>query len=141
MVVNLYIDTSIKGPKRKDGAYLYLLHAQLSAGPYERKGQGKVPSATEHHLTLRALTEALRRFSKPCRLHIYLEDSYVCNALANGWPEEWRYHGWMTARGKTVADAIFWNDVIRLLESHEYTLHLQEKHEYSEWMRWTIAMI
>lgn len=137
MDVNLYIKVSLKGPKRKSGAYQYLLNAETSKGPYEVTDLKVVEEeTTAHHLTLLALEAALGRMKKPSELHIYLEDSYVCNVFRRGWIEEWQQNGWKNARNKPVVDAELWQNIVKLLDEHLYDFHVGEEHEYTEWMQW-----
>ena len=139
MDVNLYIKVSIKGPKRKSGAYQYLLNAETSKGPHEVTELKTVEEdTTAHHLTLLALEEALGRMKKPSELHIYLEDKYVAGAIQQGWVHNWQQSGWVNAKGKPVADAELWKHIMELLEEHLYDIHVDEEHEYTKWMRWMI---
>ena len=135
--VNLYIKTSIKGPKRKAGAYQYLLNTETSKGPYEKMQMKTLSVSTEHQLTLSALLEALERINRPCKLHVYLEDIYVANGLTK-WATKWAQNGWRNAKGKDVADADKWQQVLELLAEHELTVHIKEAHSYKEWMRWQL---
>lgn len=137
MDVNLYIKVSLKGPKRKSGAYQYLLNTETSKGPHEvTELKGVEEETTAHHLTLLALEEALGRMKKPSELHIYLEDPYVCNVFRRGWIEEWKQNGWVNARNKPVVDAELWQSIVNLLDEHLYDFHVGEEHEYTEWMQW-----
>ena len=137
MDVNLYIKVSLKGPKRKSGAYQYLLNAETSKGPHEVTELRVVEEETTvHHLTLLAFNAALGRMKKPSELHIYLEDSYVRNVFERGWLEEWKKNGWLNARNKPVVDAELWQSIVNLLDEHLYDFHVGEEHEYTEWMQW-----
>lgn len=138
--VNLYIDTSIKGPKRRDGSYMYILDYTTEAKKQHQVNDiCRIPNSTENMLTLEAITAALSRLKLPCTLHIYLECRHVANAFRNGWLENWKSNGWKNAKGETVADAERWQQVCELLDKHEYHIHMQERHEYKSWMKWKIT--
>lgn len=138
--VNLYIDTSIKGPKRRDGAFIYLLdYTTESRKQHQAKSICKIPNSTENMLTLEALVAALNRITMPCKLHIYLECRYVANAFRNGWLENWVNNDWKNAKGEPVADAERWRDIQYLLNKHEFYIHFQEHHEYHSWMKWELG--
>ena len=136
MDVNLYIKVSLKGPKRKSGAYQYLLNAETSKGPQPRGAKKNIEETTAHHLTFLALEEALGRMRKPSEIHIYLDEPYVCNVFRRGWIEEWKQNGWVNARNKPVVDAELWRNIAKLLDEHLYDFHVGEEHEYTEWMNW-----
>lgn len=132
--VNLYIDTSRKGPRRGDGKYLYLLETQTSRGTATADKKGKLEDATENQLVLQALEEALKRLNRPCRLMIYLECGYVAAVLKNGWAERWEENGWESCRKRPVKDAEKWRSILHLLNAQDFTVLLREEHPYRDWM-------
>ena len=138
MTVDIYIDTSIKGPKRRDGTCLYIIAVQTAAGVADAGNMEQMEDTTESSLTLAALEKALERITKPCELVIHLECDYVAAALQNRWFEQWREHGWMTAKGKEVSDAEKWRHIEYLLNAHGFEVRLKEPHSYREWMQRTL---
>lgn len=136
--VDIYIDTSIKGPKRREGSFLYIVAMNTSAGTADLGNMDTIPDTTENHLTLSALEAALKRITKACRLIIHLECAYVAGALQNKWYEQWRQQGWMTAKGKSVCDVEKWQSIQYLLNAHEFEVRLKEPHTYREWMQRTL---
>lgn len=132
--VNLYIDTSIKGPRRRAGCYIYLLEMKTSKGPATVNKLVCMEETTENHMTLTAMEEALKRIHKPCALHIYLECSYVAAAIQKGWLKEWQYNGFVTKRGRAVSDEEKWRRIQSLLNVHDFSIHEKEAHSYREWM-------
>ena len=133
--VNIYIDTSIRGPRRDDGACLYIIAYEASNGKVADAGDVLVDKdTTENHLTITGIRAALLRLKFPCHITLYLECSYVAAALQNRWYLEWRYSGWITARGKPVQDALIWQEIERLLYPHTFDVVLKQPHPYREWM-------
>lgn len=137
--VDIYIDTSIKGPKRRDGSYLYIIAMQTSAGPADVGKMDSLEDTTEHQATLTALEAALKRIAKPCRLILHLECQYVAGALLNGWYKQWRQQAWMTQKGKPVCDAEKWQSIEYLLNAHDFEVRLKKPHSYRDWMRRTLS--
>ncbi len=138
--VDIYIDTSIKGPRRRDGTCLYIIAFRAGNGLTADAGDRiKEAGTTENHLVLLGLETALKRLKKPCILNIYLECTHVAAALQNRWYEEWRNHNWMTAKGAEVADAPKWRAIQYLLNEHDFQVHLKEEHSYREWMQHELA--
>lgn len=133
--VDIYIDTSIKGPRRCDGWYLYIVAMETGAGTADMGDTGKVEDTTENQLTLFALETALKRLTKPCYLVLHLENNYVAGALKNNWPNQWKYNGWMTQKNKPVSDIEKWQSILSLLNAHEFRVCLKEPHTYREWMQ------
>lgn len=133
--VNLHIDTSIKGPKRRDGDYLYILSFRTQAGTADTGNRKHLEETTENQAAALALEEALKRLRVPCSLTIYLECPYVASVLSNKWYEKWRYNDWMSAKGKPICDAAIWRSIQSLLNAHDIQVLLKKPHEYREWMQ------
>ncbi len=133
--VDIYIDTSIKGPKRRDGWYIYIIAIDTAAGTADAGNTVKAENATENQATLFALEAALKRIKKSCHLVLHLENNYVAAALTNRWYEQWRHAGWMTAKNKPVCDVATWQSIQYLLNTHEFEVILKQPHTYREWMQ------
>lgn len=136
---DIYIDTDIKGPRRRDGKYLYIIGIP-EEGRYRqsRPQTGREENTTENRLTLEALADALGHLKKPFRLDIYMECPYVAGILESGQYKQWEKNGWNTAKGKPAADSGTWRRISELLGKHEFAIHLKTPHSYREWMRWTL---
>ena len=138
--VEIYIDTSIKGPRRRDGKCWYIIAYKAANGETADTGNKiHARDTTENQLTLIGLETALKRLKAPCQLILHLECNYVAAVLNNGWLEEWRYHGWMTKRGVPVADVEKWQSIQYLLNAHRFQVVLQGEHSYRDWMRRELA--
>lgn len=133
--VDIYIDTSMKGPKKRGGWYTYIVAVETEKGTADTGDTKKAEDATENQATLLGLEAALKRINTSCHLILHLECDYVATALINGWPEQWRYNGWMTTKNKPVCDAEKWRSIQEILNAHEFEVRLKEPHTYREWMR------
>ena len=132
--VNIYIETSIHGPARKDGAYLYVLECFRDGIPVTREGRGERKAATENQLALAALDEALGRLNCACELRIHTDCQHVLNAMDNSWVRQWQKNEWRTAKGAAVKNAELWEDILGHLDKHLYTFS-GGHHGYKEWMQ------
>ena len=133
--VDIYIDTSIKGPKRRDGWYTYIIAMDTAAGTADTGDTIKVEDTTENQTTLFALEAALKRIKKSCHLVLHLENNYVAAALKNRWYEQWWHDGWLTAKNKPVCDVAIWQNIQCLLNAHDFEVQLKQPHTYREWMK------
>lgn len=135
-VVDIYIDTSVKGPKRQDGKALFILAFVTASGKTADRGNWvHKEDTTENQLTLLALEAALKHLKAACYLVIHLECNYAAAALTNGWIQEWKNNGWQTAKKKPVSDAEIWQSILSLLEKHEFEVELGQEHTYRAWMK------
>lgn len=136
--VNLYIETRMKGLRAKKGYYSYVLEAlDRDGNPREkdaRSGFGIVEDATETKLTLTALTEALKRFRKPCSVRVITECDGFLNTLSGGWARNWKKNGWKTARGEPVKNAQLWKEFTELVSNHLYSCE-KGVHKYRSWQQ------
>ena len=137
--VDIYIDTSIKGPKRRHGTYMYIIAMQTDKGTADVGNMDSVSDTTENHITLLALEAALKRIKKPCYLIIHLECSYVAAVLRNGWYKAWQENGWKTNRKTDVQDVEKWRAILKSLNEHAFEVRLKEPHTYREWMSRTLS--
>lgn len=134
--VHIYIDTSIKGPRRRDGVVQYILAFEASNGKTADRGSKiRKENTTENQLTLLGLEAALKHLNTACHLVLHLECAYVASVLKNRWYEKWRYSGWMSAKNEYVSDAKTWQSIEYLLNAQEFEVILKQEHTYREWMR------
>ena len=132
--VNLYIASSIRGPARRDGQYIYILEADTAKGPATLTNKKALLGTTENQSVIYALCSALSRLREPCRLEIYTDCVYLATVLTQGWLMEWKYAGWQNKRGCSVKDAEKWREISYFLDAHDFNVHLHEFHSYKEWM-------
>ena len=133
--VDIYVDASIKGPRRRDGWWTYIIAFQTGSGTADAGDTGKAENTTENQATILGLEAALKRINTSCHLVLHLECEYVARVLINGWLEQWPYNGWMTAKNKPVSDCENWQSIRSLLSGHDFEVRLKEPHTYREWMQ------
>ena len=134
-IINLYIETDIHGPRRQNGVAAYLLEIQTSKGAATKGGLIPVPATTEHHLTIRALRNGLKRITQCCQVEVWLSDRYVSDVICNGLLQQWQLRDWQSAKGKLVTDADLWKEIANKMREHVVTLHPDEHHAYRGWMQ------
>lgn len=136
--VDIYIDTSVRGPKRRHGSYIYKIATTQNGRMYDVGGMETLEDTTESSLTVHALEAALGRLVRPCRLTIWTNCPYAASVLNNRWFDGWAQNGWKKAGGKPVCDAACWQNIRDLLAVHEYEVRLKEHHQFSDWMGWML---
>ncbi len=135
---DIYIDTSLKGPKRRRGCWMYILAVETKAGVADTGKMQVLEDTTEHQATLYAMEAALKRLNRPCHICLHLECPYVASALQNQWYEKWRQQDWRNARNERVKDWEIWCSIQSLLNAHSFEVRLKEHHTYREWMQRTL---
>ena len=132
--VNIYMYTSVKGPGTRAGSYTYLLEYITEKGPATLSKSGELEKATEHQANLLVLTEALARIRRACEVVVFTDSQYLQSGIEK-WLKKWRSGGWITAKGKPVANKEEWEKVAGLLDRHLVTVSPEGRHEYREWIR------
>lgn len=138
--VNIYIETSIRGPRRRAGAYGYVLETYTAAGAATLTDIKPLPETTEAQSLAMALAEALGRLRASCSLKIYTQSSYIQSVLMH-WLKDWQVNGWMNKKGNEVADAETWQKTAELLNAHLYGVVVGAAHSYQEYLQRETAAV
>ena len=117
--VNIYIETSCKGPVAKKAAGAWLVEYTRKSGKLETRG-GLIYAdrVTENELALQLVKSAFSIFTKPCRCRVFIKCGHVLNAMKNGWLWQWKKNGWIAAKGKMVRNAAAWRQCADVMECH-----------------------
>ncbi len=117
--VNIYIETSLKGPSKRRAAGMYILEYEKDGGaPVTRDAVLYMEQTTENILVLTLLGNALSRLTKTCSVRVNTGCSHVLNTMQNHWLPQWKKNGWTNAKGKPVANADLWAAVSELMGRH-----------------------
>ena len=132
--VNLYVKTTFKGPRRQNGAFMYLLEAEGPRGTATKDETKVIKDATENGANLEAIDEALARIKRPVELVIWTDCEWVAGMIENRWPDRWEMNNWLNAHGKQVTGWEKWSSILSRLRLHAYHIRKGEHHAYSKWM-------
>lgn len=131
--VNIYTITNIKGPKKKDGVFGYVLEAETEKGNATCTVFKKI-DANENFTELATLTDALKRLNRACEIHVFTQCEYVSGAYNAGWVETWKNNGFKNAKGIEIANRDLWEEMLNLLNGSSISFHVKEHHSYSDWL-------
>lgn len=133
--VNIYIETTIRAPAKRDGAYIYVLEFVKSSGePVTRQEIKHIKETTENELVLRAIVSALNRLTKNCEIRINTKCQHVLNTVQNLHHIQWEKSDWINSKGKEVKNKELWQQYVKMSRIHVITV-LSSEHSYQEWMR------
>jgi ribonuclease HI len=79
-------------------------------------------------MELLGVIEALRQLTRPCKINLYTDSQYICNAINKGWAVKWRSNRWMRNNKDRAENADLWDTLLRLLDQHECTFHWVRGH-------------
>lgn len=134
MRVNIYIESSVKGPRRSNGVVGFVLEEE-SHKDKTLTQFGKVENVTANQAVLLALIHALRRIKTGTDITIWTDSFYVQSALANGWLEEWSENGWKTAKGKEICNEKEWKQIKELMGDVEPEFEVGVQHPFKNYLK------
>ena len=135
MNVNIYIETSFKGPATRRAAGAWIVEYIISTGrPVTRGGILYSDGTTENDLALCLIEKAFSILTKTCCAVVFTECGHVLRTMQNHWLAQWQKKGWINAKGKLIRNAEAWNRCALLLE-HHMTEWTDRPHEYRQCMQ------
>lgn len=102
--------------------------AILRFGVTEKVLSGGYARTTNNRMEIMAALEALEALREPCRVTLFSDSRYLCDAVQKHWLASWQKNGWKTAAKKPVKNRDLWERLIPLLRRHAVTFHWLEGH-------------
>ena len=99
--------------------------AVLTCNGHEKELYGAELSATNNKMELSAVINGLKALTRPCRVKIVSDSSYVCDAVNKGWLSSWKKKDFMTKDGERPNTEL-WRELDALLQIHDVSF---------EWVR------
>ena len=133
--VNIYLQTSIKGPRRRDGIGGYILECERQQGNATLTNFVKIENEAENGAEVLVFDAALSRIKKPCALSIFTDSSFLENALKCEWWRSWRDNEWKNGKGEQISHSEEWQRIAEILNTSEVChILLKEPHEYRKYL-------
>jgi ribonuclease HI len=93
--------------------------ALLRMGPHERVLSGGEALTTNNRMELIGVVRGLEALTRPCRVRVHIDSSYVKNAFTNGWLDRWQRNGWRTLDKRPVKNRELWQELLAETARHE----------------------
>ena len=138
--VNIYIDTSVKGPRRTAGAYGYVIESMTAAGAATFTNVKRQEETTEHKSLLTAILEAVGHLRMNCDICLYMDCTWMESAIIK-WMPGWRDNGWKNKKDTEVADAELWKQLDACMNEHNITVQASTEHEYWIYLEREVAAV
>ncbi|MFT4200787.1 ribonuclease HI [Gordonia sp. (in: high G+C Gram-positive bacteria)] len=87
---------------------------------HEKRLSGAAPDTTNNQMELTGAIEGLAALTKPSRVVLYTDSSYVRNGITK-WVAGWERNGWRTADKKPVKNVDLWQRLIVEESRHQVT--------------------
>ena len=131
MLVNVYIETSIKWPKVGNAV---IGIAWSVADQDARTLFGVAKNVNTYRATLYGLVNVLQRVQQYKTIHVHTSCSQVGSALEQHWPEAWNKSRWRGSNGIVVVNADLWSEVLELTKGKDIVVHFNEFNGYRKWL-------
>ena len=132
--VNIYIETSLKGPGTRKGWYAAVLEFIKNGKAITREDFVYEEATTYHKSVLCALIKSLKRLNASCHLNIYTDSIFVKNSVENNL-DTWKANGYLNIKEKPIKNQEEWREVGRLLSGHDVKFRITNRNPYTVWMR------
>jgi ribonuclease HI len=116
--VTIYTDGACRGNPGKGGYGAVLLFITPAGTKRKEIAQG-YRLTTNNRMEILAVIEALRQLTRPCRVSLFTDSQYVCNAINKGWAVKWRSNRWMRTNKDRAENADLWEIMLKLVDTHE----------------------
>ncbi len=85
----------------------------------EKEISGGEANTTNNKMELTAVIEALKLLKEPCKVTLYSDSQYVCNALKLGWAKKWQANNWMRNKKEPALNPDLWKKLLSLCDVHQ----------------------
>lgn len=139
MQTHIYIMAEEYPIRKSDRLYGYLICAE---GREYRKMEIKLIESSYERAVLKALTEALDRFSPRvgCSIEIHCESGQIRRHVVDGTLRNtWQFNGWKNRKGQEIKNRDLWqmlyNQIYETGRGWNITWAPERRHRYSDYMR------
>ena len=92
--------------------------AILRYNAHEKEVVGRYRQTTNNRMELRAAIAALESLTRPCRVDLYTDSSYVRNGITK-WVFGWQRNGWRTGSKEPVKNQDLWQRLLAAIQRHQ----------------------
>jgi ribonuclease HI len=89
----------------------------MRMGAHEKELAGGDRLTTNNRMELTAAIRALQALTKPCRVTLHTDSTYVRDGITK-WIHGWRRNGWRTSDRKPVKNAELWQELLEAVALH-----------------------
>jgi ribonuclease HI len=96
---------------------------------HERELSGGEADTTNNRMELMSVIMGLAAITRPMDVVVHTDSSYVEQAFARGWLEQWRRNGWRTAAKQPVKNQDLWERLDDEAARHRVTFRRVKGHD------------
>lgn len=112
--IDIYTDGACSGNPGPGGYAGILIY-----GSKEKIVSGGEQITTNNRMELIAVIKSLQALKEICEVDLYTDSAYVCNAITQGWLEDWQLKNWKNSQRKPVLNKDLWLELLDMLAKHK----------------------
>lgn len=85
----------------------------------EKEISGGERETTNNRMELTAVIKAFALLKEPCKVTLYSDSQYICNALKLGWAKKWQQNNWMRNKKEPALNPELWKELLFLYDKHD----------------------
>ncbi len=124
--VHIFTDGSCLGNPGPGG---WAAIVRLVGTKHEKELYGGFAKTTNNRMEMMAVLEGLRTLTQECKVEVFSDSQYVCNAIQKKWLQSWVKNNWKKADKKPVKNQDLWEELNVLLAKHHVTLRWIRGHQ------------
>ncbi len=125
--VSIYTDGACSGNPGPGGWGAILIYKSV-----QKEISGFDPATTNNRMELMGVIRALELLKEPCLVSIYSDSAYFCNAINNGWLQNWKKNDFIKADKQPVENIDLWKEILKLSARHAISVHKVKGHADNE---------
>lgn len=94
----------------------------------EKEMSGYCELTTNNQMEITAALNGLKALKEPCKVDIYTDSAYVCNAFLQNWIYGWLKNGWVNSKKEPVKNKELWQELYEMTRFHNVTWHKVKGH-------------
>ncbi len=94
----------------------------------EKELSGYCELTTNNQMEITAALNGLKALREPCKVDIYTDSAYVCNAFLQNWIYGWLKNGWVNSKKEPVKNKELWQELYEMTRFHNVTWHKVKGH-------------
>lgn len=115
----LYTDGACSGNPGPGGWGSILFYTDNSGTEHKLELSGGEKSTTNNRMELTAVIEGIKKLTTSCKITVYSDSQYVCNAFNKGWIYGWIKKGWVNSSKEPVKNIDLWKLYLEVARNHE----------------------
>ena len=90
--------------------------------------KGGFRHTTNNRMELLGVIEGLKALKFQCKVHIYSDSKYICDAVNKGWIKKWQQKNWMRTPNEEVKNSDLFKELDLIFSKHDVKISWVKGH-------------